>query len=186
LNATYGKRQGFNAGVAYEYAVNDFFSVSPGLAIETRGEDMEWTIDAPFRADTFTNINYELMYIQIPILAQLNIPVGPVLCNVFLGPDIGFKISAKATTAIHNIIGVPATTKDMEDISAYDVGLTMGLGYEVTVVDPVGIYLRQCFFLGFVDVNYQEEEDLPVDDPSAIDKWKHRNIKIELGFKINL
>jgi hypothetical protein len=165
------KRVGFNAGVAYEYAVNNFFSVSPGLAIETRGEQMQIYYLS-------TNITYNLMYIQIPILAQVNFSAGgPDVFSVFLGPDIGFKISAKAETEkFYTDTGVVMdTTMDMEDISACDAGLTIGLGYEFNIKDHGAVYFRPSYFLGLVDVREPDTDEL-----------KHRNIKFELGYKINL
>lgn len=122
-------RVGIVAGGFVTIPLNDQFSLQPELLLSMKGAKYEaagtgWTYDTTSK----------LTYIEIPILAKLNIQTeGSVKPNVFLGPSIGIKASAKIETEVSPdpLAGITSGEEDMEDVKSLDLGLAIGGGIDI-------------------------------------------------------
>ena len=83
-------RIGFAIGGFITYEINEMFALQPELYYSMQGAKYKSS-----EGEDGTLI-FKYNYIQVPILAKVNIPVeGSVAPNIFLGPAIGIKVSSK-------------------------------------------------------------------------------------------
>ncbi|HEY5132378.1 MAG TPA: porin family protein, partial [Candidatus Krumholzibacteriaceae bacterium] len=73
------------------------------------------------------DLTVKLTYFEIPVLARLNIPTGGAVCpNVYAGPAIGFKMSAKGEAESGSL----SAENDIEGLKRTDFGIIVGGGLE--------------------------------------------------------
>ncbi|WP_121666650.1 porin family protein [Mesonia aquimarina] len=82
-------RTSFNAGFVAEVPFGERFSIQPEVLYSGQGFDIK-QIDQDNLFDNDENIEYQLDYIQIPVLAKIYLIEG---LNVHAGPQIGFLIN---------------------------------------------------------------------------------------------
>lgn len=111
-----GMKFGIAAGGYLVYEINPMFALQPELLFTMKGT----FVDGEGYEQT-TNLNY----IEIPVLAKLNIPMdGMMKPAVFLGPAFGINMSA--TYDYESDYG--DDDGDIDDIKSTDFGLVLGAG----------------------------------------------------------
>lgn len=188
-------KPGFNFSLGFEQSFSDYFSLLTGVSFETRGEkENSTTVLAsdtlgPIATQT-TDTKIDLLYLQIPVLAQLNIPVGSVVrFNFFAGPEMGIFLfgEAKNTREVYlhrtNIFQYPKpdTVNISKEINPIDFGINAGIGFEL-IFDNWGIFLRPGYYLGLL--NYLDKKK--AEEKGINPESKHQNIYIKLGMKFNI
>jgi Outer membrane protein beta-barrel domain len=171
-------RFGFNLGVGVDFFVNEMFAVSPGISIESRGETSEFS----FEDDIFGSYTGEgsanFLYLQIPVLAKVQFPVGPAFLQLIAGPEIGFPLSKEVEFKVTSD-GETETIKDDSELSAIDLGLTLGAGFKYPL-GAVGLFVEPSYYLGLTNSNdAKDDPETAVDE--AGDEVMHRNFKIKVG-----
>jgi len=165
-------RTGYNAGALLNYGINDMFSVVGGLALETRGMKIEGDIPIPFLGNVKSDVDLNLLYLYIPILAKFGFAAGAGELSISVGPEIGILLSAESVDNIANV-----TTDQKNQINGNDFGLGFHVGYEIPM-DKNGVVIGLGYSLGLTDL-YK--------NPSAgTDPGKNRNVNITVGYKIGL
>src|SRR5690606_24203250 len=82
-------RTSFNAGFVAEIPVTNRFSIQPEVFYSGQGFDIR-EIDQDNVFDNDQNIEYQLDYIQVPVLAKLYLVDG---LSIEVGPQFGFKVN---------------------------------------------------------------------------------------------
>ncbi|MBL7108046.1 MAG: PorT family protein [Candidatus Cloacimonetes bacterium] len=114
-------RIGFAIGGFITYEINEMFALQPELYYSMQGAKYKSS-----EGEDGTLI-FKYNYIQVPILAKVNIPVeGSVAPNIFLGPAIGIKVSSKIWWEEEG----EEEEEDAEDVKSTDFGLVFGAGVE--------------------------------------------------------
>jgi hypothetical protein len=170
-------RTGFNVGAELEIAASPMFSIVPGVFLETRGQVLKPT-DEEFEGE---KAEFKFMYLEVPVLAQVNIPAGSGFFNIFAGPELGILLSAKM-----KVTG--ASEQDMKkEVEPIDFGIHFGLGFEFPV-GPGAIAIRPGYSVGLTNINKEPEPDPDFpDDPEEPEvKIKNTNIKLAIAYKISL
>jgi hypothetical protein len=176
-------RTGFNLGAGFDIGITPMFSIIPGLALETRGLVVKQS-DPDF-GDFKTELKY--MYLEVPVLAQVNIPAGNGFLNLFAGPEIGFLLSAKAKLTGDTEDGSASETIDIkDDTKGIDFGIHFGIGFEFPV-GPGAIAIRPGYSIGLTHiVDSEPDPEFPEEPEEPEVKVKHLNIKLAVAYKISL
>lgn len=135
-------RTGFSGGLLFNYRFNDYWALQPEVLFSTKGADLESGLTGE-NGPT----EYELGYLNIPVLAKFYIPTGSTVSpNLYAGPDVGFKLYSDA-----NDSDIDDQLKDAEFGIAFGAGLDFNLGSDPTdVIRTVGLDLR--YTLGLTNV----------------------------------
>lgn len=176
-------RTGFNLGAGFEIAASPMFSIIPGVSLETRGQTLKASDpefgDIKFEAD--------FMYLEVPVLAQANIPAGSGFLSIFAGPELGILLSAKEK--ISGEAAAENSETDMKDqTTPMDIAIHFGLGFEFPV-GPGAIAIRPGYSVGLINIDDSKPEPDPEfpDDPEEPEvKVKHANFKLAIAYKIPL
>lgn len=117
-------RTSFNAGLFMEIPISERFSFQPELLYSGQGFDIkERNQDNIF--DTADNIEYQLDYIQVPLMLKVYLIEG---LSVEAGPQVGFKINEKIDFKTDG--GVIDIDKDDSYVKNFDAGLAVGAAYK--------------------------------------------------------
>ncbi|MFA5780064.1 MAG: porin family protein [Elusimicrobiota bacterium] len=145
-------RVGIVAGGFVTIPLNDQFSLQPELLLSMKGVKYEGS----FMGESYES-TVKLTYIEIPVLAKLNIPSeGSVKPNVFLGPSIGMKASAKSEF----VFGGVSEESDLEDVKSLDLGLAIGGGVDIDA-GAGKVTLDARYTMGLTSIN-DSADDLDV------------------------
>lgn len=140
-----GSRTGFMIGGFLLVDLQGPLSLQPELNYIQKGAS--W--DQSFQGTTVTTTR-KLDYLEIPVLAKLQIPVtGPLSPNVFAGPTLGFNMNATMQAEG----GGQSNSQDISDsISGTDFGLAIGAGTDFGLsAGTVSVDLRYGLGLSSVD-----------------------------------
>jgi hypothetical protein len=135
-------KMGVHGGIVVDLGVTDNFIIEPGVLFSMKG-----TQDAD-ESDFKTNLNY----IDIPILAKYKLESG---LNFFLGPYIGILMSATAG---------PDDDDIKEFLETTDIGLKLGLGYEL----ESGLGFAAHYSMGFTTVSKEILGETPTINNTVI------------------
>lgn len=96
------------------------------------------------------NNTMKLDVLEIPILLKYNIPMaGNVTPSIFVGPGLGFVLSAKQ---LSEAAGSSSETDIKDDIESMNFGLVFGAGVNINVGSVI-ITLDGRYNLGFTNMN---------------------------------
>lgn len=133
-------RTSFNAGVVAEVPFSDRFSIQPEVLYSGQGFDVQ-EIDQDNFADTDENIEYQLDYIQVPVLAKIYLIKG---LNVQAGPQIGFKINEEIDYQPNDDAG----DLDLDETEDIDISLAAGVEYKF----DGGFFVQGRYNYGFTEL----------------------------------
>ena len=134
---------GFNFGGFLAYEFNEMFSLQLEVLFTMKGakfEDEYTEEEDDYEYYEKYEGSWNLNYLEIPILAKLNIPMkGNIKPNVFLGPALGVTLTAtyeydyeykgyEDGQLVDEYSG--SIDGDIEDIKGVDFGLVFGAGIE--------------------------------------------------------
>ncbi len=135
-NGSHGNLYGFAGGLFAEIPFAANFAFQPELDYSMKGTQGNGTINN----QNFT-VKENLNYITLPVLFKY-IPSGLKGLNVFVGPEIGYLLSAKQKITISNM----DTTMDVKNqIKPFDFGVDVGVGYDF--IPNLGVDFRYGFGL---------------------------------------
>lgn len=126
---------GFYAGFVAEVPITERFSVQPEVYYSAQG----FTIGN----NEFGKADYELDYIQIPVLAKIYLIKG---LNVQAGPQLGFNINEKID--YDSDIGSGTIDTDDSGTQDIDVGITAGAEYKF----DNGFFVQARYNYGFTEL----------------------------------
>jgi len=125
---------GLAVGGFATWSVNDMFAVQPEIFYSQKG----FQIDAKKMGSPVAGtINFNVNYLDIPVLARLNIPMeGTVKPYVVLGPSFGILLTAEQVASgdvadLMKAANMETTTDVKSDTTSMDMGLVLGAGVEV-------------------------------------------------------
>ena len=100
------------------YNINKKFAIQPEIYYSMQGAKLE---------DSYGKTTYKYDYIQVPVLAKVNISMdGSLRPSIFLGPALGVNIRAK-----HKYENVVEFEDDIENVRTTDFGLVFGAGVNI-------------------------------------------------------
>lgn len=183
---------GRTISVGFEQNFSERFTLKTGVALESRGEGNRSSIvhDATFSEDR--NEVLDILNLQLPVLAQFNIPLSILAVNVYGGPEVGVFLSGKRRS--ENISNFAAsgndparsataydTTNFSRDMKLLDVGLRVGLGLELKTGTCGAFFFRPSAYIGAIDILQTGHEK----ESNANLKGKHQAFSFALGYKFN-
>ena len=160
----------FNAGVFAKFDLLDLLALQPELLYTMKGYKLAETSIPMFGNISVTG---NISYLEIPVLLKLRIPFssfGIIKTNIFAGPEVAFKLSAKAKNEIN---GQPSQTQDIPNTNSTDFGVIFGAGADIDLpITTIMIDVRYDLGLRTLDSSQ---------NPSDI---KNRVISINAGIGI--
>ena len=147
-------KTGLMAGVFMGIPVNSRFSFQPEVLYSQQGAELE---------DEFGNEGtLKFDYINVPLLANINLSTGPNAFSFLVGPQIGFRTGAKASADDED-------TDLKDETESTDFGLVLGVAATMRnfVIDA-----RYTHGLRNINADDSEDEDL-----------KNRVFTVSVGLK---
>ncbi|MDR6300401.1 porin family protein [Mesonia maritima] len=133
-------RTSFNAGFVAELPITERFSIQPEVLYSGQGFDIEQRDQENF-LDNDDNIEAQLDYIQIPVLAKIYLFDG---FNIQAGPQIGFLINEEIDNAPLDDSG------DTDTDLAEDIDFSLATGVEYKFDN--GFFIQARYNYGFTKV----------------------------------
>ncbi|MBW2961224.1 porin family protein [Mesonia aestuariivivens] len=133
-------RTSFNAGFVAEIPFSERFSIQPEVLYSGQGFDVKQSDQDNF-LDNDENIEYQLDYIQIPVLAKIYLFKG---LNVQAGPQIGFKINEEIDFQPNDDAG----DVDFDEAEDIDISLAAGIEYKF----DSGFFIQGRYNYGFTEL----------------------------------
>ena len=137
-------RTSFNAGIFMEFPITERFSFQPevlysgqGFTIMSNDQDNFFDVD--------DNIEYQLSYIQVPLLFKVYLVEG---LNIEAGPQFGFKINEEIDSQPTNDGGDVVIDPDDSYIKGFDTNLALGAGYKFNN----GFFLNARYTYGLTNI----------------------------------
>ncbi|MEH6407008.1 MAG: porin family protein [Leeuwenhoekiella sp.] len=115
-------RTSFNAGIFAEIPLSDAFSVQPEVYYSGQGYDIK-EINQANEFDTSDNIEYQLDYINVPLLAKFYIVDG---LSVQAGPSFNFKVNEE----IDYHPNADSGDIDLDRAKDFELGGAAGIAYK--------------------------------------------------------
>jgi len=149
-------RTSFNAGLVAEIPLTERLSFQPEVLYSGQGFDVR-EIDQDNIVDTDENIEYQLDYIQVPLLLKAYIVKG---LSVEAGPQFGFKIHEEFDYQPNSDGGDIEIDSDDSYVKDFDTSIALGAAYKF----DNGFFLSGRYNLGVTDIF---EDGTPFDGVDA-------------------
>lgn len=142
------------AGVA-RYGFGGMFGIQTGVGLTQKGA----TVPA---AETGLDgdLDFNLDYVEIPVLLTLDIPTGPAPVNprLFAGPQVGFESACDVSADVGGISGsvdcdADALGENTLQTTSTDFSLVVGGGLDFGLGGPLALTLDGRYDLGLTDIN---------------------------------
>ncbi|PIB31727.1 hypothetical protein BFP78_07575 [Gaetbulibacter sp. 5U11] len=137
-------RTSFNAGLVAEIPLTERLSFQPEVLYSGQGFDVR-EIDQDNIVDTDENIEYQLDYIQVPLLLKAYIVKG---LSVEAGPQFGFKIHEEFDYQPNSDGGDIGIDSDDSYVKDFDTSIALGAAYKF----DNGFFLSGRYNLGVTDI----------------------------------
>lgn len=122
-------RQGAITGVYLHLPVNPVVSVRPELNFSLRGGR---TVARVVGSETIADIDIELAYLELPILARLTLPRGRFRPAIFGGPAVGVRIGCDFLIILPaDSVRVTCGQDDLTGVRQWDFGWVAGGAIEM-------------------------------------------------------
>ncbi|CDF79438.1 conserved hypothetical protein containing N-terminal outer membrane beta-barrel domain [Formosa agariphila KMM 3901] len=137
-------RTSFNAGVLAEIPISERFSFQPEVFYSGQGFDV-LEIDQDNIFDTDQNLEYQLDYIQVPLLLKAYLVKG---LSVEVGPQFGFKVHEEFDSEPNSDAGDFEIDTDDSYVKDFDTSLAFGTSYKF----DGGLFLSARYTLGLTNI----------------------------------
>lgn len=137
-------RTSFNAGLVAEIPLTERLSFQPEVLYSGQGFDVR-EIDQDNIVDTDENIEYQLDYIQVPLLLKAYIVKG---LSIEAGPQFGFKIHEEFDYQPNSDGGDIEIDSDDSYVKDFDTSIALGAAYKF----DNGFFLSGRYNLGVTDI----------------------------------
>lgn len=155
-------RTSFNAGLVAEIPISERISFQPEVFYSGQGFDiLERDQDNVF--DTDDNIEYQLDYIQVPLLLKVYLVQG---LSVEAGPQFGFKIHEEIDSEPNSDGGDFEIDEDDSYVKDFDTSLALGTSYKF----DNGFFLSARYTMGLTSIF--EEDTLFEDVDGKNEVWQ--------------
>jgi hypothetical protein len=141
-------------GAAFDLGINNWFGLSiealytqKGLRIETIQEIADW----------YSVI--KMNYLDIPILAKVNLMQGSVVPYIVAGPQVSLKLGGKVGGTGND--GVLTTDQDLTAMAGLDYGAVVGAGIGYTA-GPGKVVVEYRFGMGIKPADIKTGQDNPI------------------------
>ncbi|TYB79844.1 porin family protein [Bizionia myxarmorum] len=153
-------RTSFNVGVLAEIPITDRFSIQPEVLYSGQGFDVkEVNQDNVF--DTDQNVEYQLDYIQVPVLVKVYLIEG---LSVEAGPQFGFKIHEELDFQPNSDGGDIEINSDDSYIKDFDTSLALGAAYKF----DGGFFVNARYTFGLTNIFKDDTVLQNVDAKNAV------------------
>lgn len=144
-------KSGMAAGVGLSYPMVPGLTLAPELLyVQQGGKYSGITTDIHGHVTGSSDFNYGLNYLQVPVLARVNLPVvGALLPTVVAGPALSFKLSSTFTA--------DGEESDWDGVASTDFGWIVGLAFKVGV-GPSGFTMDVRYNNGTSNLNDTDGE----------------------------
>ncbi|QHT68589.1 PorT family protein [Rhodocytophaga rosea] len=141
---------GFSGGAMLTYSVVNTFGISVEALYSQKGAKFE---NAAYGSERM-NFNRRINYIEVPVLARYFLNKnGDFRPNLFIGPDFGFKLSAKDANR-ELTSGTARPDVDISNaINPVDVGITGGIGLNFSVIESMRFLIDARYTYGLTDIS---------------------------------
>lgn len=165
-NAYHGGQLNYQAGLFMEYRFTSSFSIAPEVVFAAQGGKYDVKDyndgDGYFDAKFTDNINY----INIPVMFKYYLT--PAL-SIDLGPQLGINVYSKYTVESKDKnLNIKETIDQKDDTKAIDVGVGLGLTYNITN----DVFVQGRYTLGLTEVF-----------DKSWDTGKNGNAQIAIGYR---
>jgi len=133
-------RTGFNIGVLAEIPLADRFSIQPEVLYSAQGFT-EASVDQANFADVDDNVEYQLDYVQVPVLAKFYLVEG---LSLQAGPSFNFLVNEELDYQPLDDDGEVA----LNNAQDFEFGGAAGLEYKFNN----GFFIQGRYTYGFTDV----------------------------------
>ncbi|MBQ0769113.1 MAG: PorT family protein [Bizionia sp.] len=157
-------RTSFNAGLVAEIPITNRFSIQPEVFYSGQGFDIK-EIDQDNVFDTDQNIEYQLDYIQVPILAKFYLVDG---LSIEAGPQFGFKINEEIDSQPNSDGGDVDISNEDSSVKDFETSITGGLSYKFSS----GFFVSGRYTYGLTNL---------FDDDSALKNVDAKNAVAQVG-----
>lgn len=113
-------RTSFNVGILAELPLSDRFSIQPEVLYSSQGFDIQQNDDGD-------DLEYQLDYIQVPILAKIYLIKG---LSVEAGPQFGFKANEEIDSNPNGDDGDFVIDQDSSVFKDFDTSIVGGVSYK--------------------------------------------------------
>ena len=136
-------RTGFHLGLLAEIPLADKFSIQPEVLYTARGFDLA-EINQDNAADIDDNIQYQLDYISVPVLAKIYLVEG---LSVQAGPSFNYKVNEEIDTAPLED-GGDTDVSGIYNVKDFEIGGAAGLEYKFNN----GFFIQGRYNYGFSEL----------------------------------
>ncbi|SFU34219.1 Outer membrane protein beta-barrel domain-containing protein [Pustulibacterium marinum] len=113
-------RTSFNVGLLAELPLSDRFSIQPEVLYSAQGFDIK-------QYDNSDDLEYQLDYIQVPILAKFYLVKG---LSIEAGPQFGFKVNEEIDSNPDSDGGDFDISEDSSSVKDFDTSIAGGVSYK--------------------------------------------------------
>jgi opacity protein-like surface antigen len=146
---------GFAAGIALSYDLVPGLTLAPELLYVQQGGKYDVNLVDGGMVVGSGELTWDLDYLQVPVLAKLNLPVvGALLPNLFAGPAFAFNVKSDYTLESDS----GDETGEVDDIKSTDLSLIVGIGMKVGA-GPAGVDVELRYNHGLTDINDSDAAD---------------------------
>lgn len=137
-------RTSFNAGLVAEIPFSERVSFQPEVFYSGQGFDIQEN-DQDNIFDTDDNVEYQLDYIQVPLLLKVYLVEG---LSVEAGPQFGFKIHEEIDFEPNNDGGDIEIDSNDSNVKDLDTGIALGTAYKF----DNGFFLSGRYTFGLTNI----------------------------------
>lgn len=159
-------RTSFNAGLIAEIPLSERISFQPEIFYSGQGFDIVQGEDRLF--DTSEDIEYQLDYIQVPLLLKVYLVKG---LSVEAGPQFGFKIHEEFDSEPNSDGGDFEIDEDDSYVKDFDTSLAIGTSYKF----DSGFFLSARYTMGLTNIFKEDTLFENVDGKNEV-------LQVGLGF----
>lgn len=171
---------GFRVAGVLRYGFGGMWGLQSGVGLTQKGATAP-----PSETGLTGDLDFNLGYVEIPLLLTLDIPTGPAPVNprLFAGPQVGFESACDVSADISGVsesveCNADALGENTLDTKSTDVSLVFGGGLDFGLGGPVALTLDGRYDLGLTDIN-------DIQDAGATE-IKNRTFSISGGLLLRL
>jgi opacity protein-like surface antigen len=131
-----------------ETRIGETFSIQAEPCLVQKGSEINF-------APSYTRLR--LYYVQVPFTIKARLVHGLVIPYVFIGPNVGLLLTAKAET---NVYGGSQEFDVKQNYSKSDVALDLGAGFEYEISTSAVLTLDIRYSLGLSNIDRTNTESV--------------------------
>jgi hypothetical protein len=150
-----GHRTGYRVAGILRFGFAGPFGLETGIGLAQKG-----AVATPAQTGLTSNVDFNLNYVEVPLLLTLGIPTGPFPLHprVFAGPQVGFRSTCSLSGTISGVsasvdCGGGSLGTASLDTNSTDFGLVFGGGLDFPMAGPLALTVDGRYDLGLSDIN---------------------------------